>query len=305
MNRLPAWILGGVALGLFGLAAAAAIRAGLPLAMTAQDELHRRLAGALRAVREDGAAAWGLVALSFAYGVFHAVGPGHGKAVISTYLATQRSRPGHALLLAALSSLAQGAAAILLVELAIGLLGLPFRRAEAAGNDLEAAGFALVALIGAYLGLSHGLRLWRGRSGGAAGHGACGHDHGWTPGHPEHDAGPASLRRLLGIVVSVGIRPCNGAILVLVLSRALQLRWTGIAAVLAMSVGTAATVYALALLSQHARRTALRLLAALPEGSARQGAIADAMGLLGGLILLTLGLLLMQAALSVPAHPLY
>ncbi|WP_179221584.1 DUF1007 family protein [Inquilinus limosus] len=287
-----------------GLLALAAIRAGLPPALTAQDELHRRLAAALRAVQADGATVWGLVALSFAHGVFHAVGPGHGKAVISTYLATQRGRPGDALLLAALSSLTQGVAAILMVELAIGLFGLPFRQAEATGNRLEAVGFALVAVMGAYLALSHGRRLWRVRRGMAA-YGACGHDHGWTS-HPAEDAaGSTSLRRLLGVVASVGIRPCSGAVLVLVLARALQLRWTGIAAVLAMSAGTAVTVYALALLSRHARGASLRLMASLSNGSARQAAIADAVGLLGGLILLALGLLLMQAVLSMPSHPLH
>ena len=60
---------------------------------TLQRDLHRQLAAAIQAVRREGAAAAGtLVVLSFLYGVFHAVGPGHGKVIISTYLLTQESQ---------------------------------------------------------------------------------------------------------------------------------------------------------------------------------------------------------------------
>ena len=47
---------------------------------------YRLLTGAIRAVKESGSAAWMLAALSFGYGVFHAAGPGHGKAVIASYM---------------------------------------------------------------------------------------------------------------------------------------------------------------------------------------------------------------------------
>jgi ABC-type nickel/cobalt efflux system permease component RcnA len=50
-----------------------------------QQEFYRSLTGALKAMREDGSKLWVLIGLSFAYGVFHAAGPGHGKAVIVLY----------------------------------------------------------------------------------------------------------------------------------------------------------------------------------------------------------------------------
>jgi len=51
-----------------------------------QAAFYRSLSGFIRASKEDGAAMWGLFGISFLYGVFHAAGPGHGKAVISSYL---------------------------------------------------------------------------------------------------------------------------------------------------------------------------------------------------------------------------
>jgi len=51
-----------------------------------QQEFYRALAAAMKEMREDGSKMWLLIGLSFAYGIFHAAGPGHGKAVISSYL---------------------------------------------------------------------------------------------------------------------------------------------------------------------------------------------------------------------------
>ena len=51
-----------------------------------QAAFYRSLSGFIRASKEDGAAIWELFGISFVYGIFHAVGPGHGKAVISSYV---------------------------------------------------------------------------------------------------------------------------------------------------------------------------------------------------------------------------
>lgn len=71
-----------------------------------QQRLHRALAGAIRTLKAEGSvtAAWALISLSFLYGVFHAAGPGHGKAVLSTYLVTQPTALKKSLALAAASS---------------------------------------------------------------------------------------------------------------------------------------------------------------------------------------------------------
>src|ERR671929_250891 len=51
-----------------------------------QSLFYRSLTSTVRSLKSDGMAVWTLVGLSFLYGVFHAAGPGHGKAVISSYI---------------------------------------------------------------------------------------------------------------------------------------------------------------------------------------------------------------------------
>ena len=288
---------------------------------TMQRDLHRQLATAMLAVRAEGAAAASaLVILSFLYGVFHAAGPGHGKVVISTYILTQESQLRRGILLSLASALCQGLTAILIVAATAGLLGLTLRQAQGAATNLETLSYGLVALLGLTLVVSRARRLlrWRlfptSRGSGdpprlAFGHHhkhdgpcpSCGHAHG--PSLRDLDA-PLSWRGLAGMVASIGLRPCSGAVLVLLVAYSLDLRWAGVAAVLAMSLGTAITVSLLAILTVYARKGALRLAAFIPDRAGRLAVALDLVGVLGGLVILIAGILMLQAALTVPAHPL-
>ena len=272
-----------------------------------QRDLHRQLADAMNAVQAEGtAAAWTLISLSFLYGVFHAAGPGHGKVVISTYLLTQESELRRGLLLSFAASLCQGATAILAVAATAGLLSLSLRQTQGAANHLEMVSYALIALLGAVLLATRARRLLRrgplhDHDPAGHDHATCGHDHG-----PDRTAleQPLSWRSFAGMVLSIGIRPCSGAILVLLVAYSLDLRWAGVAAVLAMSLGTALTVALLATLSVYARKTSLRLAAVLPGSRRGLSRAVDLVALAGGAIILLLGLLLLQAAWNAPAHPL-
>jgi len=273
---------------------------------TQQRDLHRELAGAIRAVRRDGAsAAWGLIVLSFLYGVFHAAGPGHGKMVISTYLLTHKSALRRGLWLSTAAALTQGLTAILLVLVMVALIGWTRSDAQAAVGTLETVSFALIALLG--LGLAAralwsvvgGLRAPAAEgapSSRAAEAASCGHCHAPDPRNFDR---PLSLKAFAGVVLSVGIRPCSGAVLVLLFAEVLGLRWAGIAAVLAMSLGTAATVGALAVLAVNFRQ-----LAGLAAGGSRRFALAgQAVALLGGVVITAIGAALFFGSLGAP-HPL-
>jgi nickel/cobalt transporter (NicO) family protein len=269
-----------------------------------QRALHRGLADAVRAVERQGwVAASSLIGLSFLYGVFHAAGPGHGKLIIATYLATHESRLKRGIALAIWSALAQGVTAVIAVEATVAILGLSLADATKTALQLERVSYALVALLGMLLMIAAARRLWSGH------HHHAEHDHDNHHGHahmpsPSDIPDEITLRQMLSIILSIGIRPCSGAVLVLIFAYILHLRWTGISAVLAMSIGTAITVAGLAALSVYARQVALRLSSLIPEGSARMGALFNIASLLGGLILLLLGVALFKSAQAIAEHPI-
>ena len=108
--------------------AAAAERAAAPASgmfgwiFAKQAEFYRALSGAIRAAKADGSAAWTLFGISFLYGVFHAAGPGHGKAVISSYLVANEETWKRGVVLSFASALLQALVAVVIVGIAAALL---------------------------------------------------------------------------------------------------------------------------------------------------------------------------------------
>ena len=284
---------------------------------TLQRDLHQGLAEAVHAVERQGiTAAWSLIGLSLLYGVFHAAGPGHGKLIIATYLATHESRLKQGIGLAAASALMQGVTAVVAVEATVRLLGLTLADADKTSRHLESVSYALVALLGFLLMAAAARRLRHGHHHHQYDH--RGHDHHDSDEkHEHHDHHghahiPApddlperiSLGQTLSIIFSIGIRPCAGAVLVLIFATILKLKGAGIAAVFAMSAGTAITVSALAALSVYARHTARQLSERLPEGGVAAAKLFNGAALIGGLIVLLLGIALFQSVQAVAGHPI-
>src|SRR6201982_2280607 len=83
-----------------------------------QAAFYRSLSGFIRASKEDGAAMWGLFGISFLYGILHAVGPGHGKAVISSYLVANEETWRRGVVLSFASALLQAFVAVAIVGIA-------------------------------------------------------------------------------------------------------------------------------------------------------------------------------------------
>jgi nickel/cobalt exporter len=224
-----------------------------------QANLHRQLAGAVRRFKTERglSAGWLLISLSFLYGVIHAVGPGHGKAVISSYVVANERTARRGILLSFLASGVQALSAIVIIGvLAIAMNAAGIRIRETAAS-LETGSYALIALIGAWLLIGQ-LRPGGGHHHHAHDHGEgadCGHAHMPDPGELEGDW---DLRRMAAIVFAVGVRPCSGALIVLVFALAQGIFWAGAAATFAMSLGTAITVSALAVLAVGSKQLALR-----------------------------------------------
>lgn len=227
-----------------------------------------RLARAVRALRggEPGAV-MALLAVCFAYGVLHAAGPGHGKMLIGGYGVARRVRVLPLAGIALASSLAQAAVAVGLVYAAVAVLGWTRTAVLGTAEDVMAPiSHALIAGLGLWL-------VWRGVGGlrrqAAEGHShdhdAHGHVHG-----PEcdHAHGPtlAEVGRLTGwrdtaaLIAGIAIRPCSGALFLLILTWQLGVGMAGVAGAFAMGLGTAAVTVLVAAMAVWAREGALATL---------------------------------------------
>jgi ABC-type nickel/cobalt efflux system permease component RcnA len=250
-----------------------------------QSEFYREMSATIRAAKSDGSAVWTLLAISFAYGVFHAAGPGHGKAVIASYLVANEETARRGVVLSFASALLQALVAVLIVAVGAWLLNATAKTMCGAERAIEIASYALIAAFGARLVWSKGGGFFRAlqaerpvpalahahhhdqghghhRQGGHVHDEHCGHSHGPTP---DQLAGPGGWRRGFGAIVAVGLRPCSGAILVLVFALAQGLFWAGVASALVMGLGTAITVAFIAVLAVSAKGVARRL------GAGREG----------------------------------
>jgi nickel/cobalt exporter len=243
--------------------------------MEQQAAFYRQLSLAVRGIRNGDRAAFAtLVGVSFLYGVFHAAGPGHGKAVISSYIVATGETVRRGLVLAALSSLVQALTAIALVGFLAAVLGATARTMGQVVNWIEIVAYALIVVIGLRLLWSKGrafiARFVSWRSGRPVAGMACDDNCAHLPA-AEQVARIHSWREALAVIVSVGLRPCTGAVLVLVFALSQGIVYAGIAATFAMAVGTALTVAAIAALASGAKVLAVRL------ASSRTGAITLAL----------------------------
>ncbi len=267
---------------------------------------YRALSGLIRATKTDGWAYWGLMSISFVYGIFHAAGPGHGKAVISSYLLANEETWRRGIALSFASALLQALTAVVIVAVAAIAIGATAKMMGDTVRTIEIVSYALIVLLGARLfwvkgrGFLHALHAVRGKNKAEDevlnaedeqarcrhrdhGHGEhVHHDHAhahqhvheddegdsilpWGHAHgpePEELAGPSGWRRGLSAIIAVGLRPCSGAIIVLVFALAQGLFWAGVASTFVMGIGTAITVAAIATLAVAAKAAAKRFAAA-------------------------------------------
>jgi nickel/cobalt exporter len=258
-----------------------------------QSEFYREMSATIRAAKSDGSAVWTLLGISFAYGIFHAAGPGHGKAVISSYLVANEETARRGIVLSFASALLQALVAVAIVAVFAWLLSSTAKTMCSAEKAIEIASYVLIAAFGARLVWTKGggfMRALQAKPEPAMAvahqqhdHGHAHHDHDHDHGHahvhdehcghshgptPDQLAGPGGWRRGLGTIFAVGLRPCSGAILVLVFSLAQGLFWAGIAATFLMGLGTAITVATIAVIAVSAKGLAKRLSAGREGGGA-------------------------------------
>ena len=292
--------------------------------MEKQALMHRELATAVRRFKtaDPFSAALLLVAVSFAYGVLHAAGPGHGKAVISSYVLADGQTVRRGILLSFMAALIQALSALVLVAVLILVLRSTGLQMKAMETWLETLSWGFVAVVGAWL------LYYQLRSAFAPAHAhAHTHDHGGDHSHhhdhhhshdhhnhhhqsagcevcahlpaPSQLKGDWSWKRAFALAFAVGIRPCTGAILVLVFAIGQGLWWAGVLSTLAMALGTAITVSALATMAVGSRELAKRL--AGSGGSSKWvDRVQVAAGVGGASLVLVLGIAFFWASLGSP-----
>ena len=263
-----------------------------------QTTFNRDLTAGLKGLKSGGGFFW-LGSVSFLYGIVHAAGPGHGKVVISSYLVANEARIRRGVVIAFIAAMAQAVVAVCIIGLMAVILNMTSMAITATAKTFEAGSFALIALLGLYLVARKGHAAWAVIRGGDPHahhhhhhhHGQDSHDddhHHHHEAHDEHGHGehrhehaalkadqvaacghshvPAEtvlrkpgLAGALAAIVSVGIRPCSGALVVLVFALSQGIFWAGVASTFVMALGTAVTVAALAALAVGAKGLARRL----------------------------------------------
>ncbi|PTP44250.1 nickel/cobalt transporter [Vibrio splendidus] len=317
-----------------------------------QREVNSELADLLYEAKSN---PWGagnyLIGFSFIYGMLHSLGPGHGKVIVSTYLATHPTKAKASLVLTVVSAFLQALVAILLVSVLIWGFSASMRVVNDKANMFVSLSFALVAVIGALIcwkalknihstmrkpqptlrvkaitplatGAASSMSVRSSvpvrtpmalRSSGSMIMGAtnalqvadhthadhshadcgCGHQH---VADPEAINKASTFREYAGIIVTIGIRPCTGAIMVLLFANMVGLYWMGVLSAFAMAVGTALTTSLIAMMTLTGKHLVKRYLAAGNKNSSESlKAAGHYLQLFGGILLVLIGLLLMNS----------
>ncbi|NWA60733.1 nickel/cobalt transporter [Pantoea sp. B9002] len=271
-----------------------------------QKVLNREMTQLLQQVAEQPQQAGvTLMLFSLAYGVLHALGPGHGKVVITTFLATHPAKLKTSMKLTLLAALLQGGVAIGLVTLMLVVLQTSSRQMHLGSYWLEKGSYLLVVALGVWVGW-RALRSLRQQLRPQAKlhihairprhqhdeHCGCGHAH--LPSAAQMDQAVSAKTQAL-VVFSMGLRPCSGAIMMLLFAKVIGVYAWGVASAVAMAVGTALTVSALGLLVQRSRVLAQRLGQA---GGTHPAAklLVPLLALLGSVVLIVAGFALWQSA---------
>ncbi|RWR05933.1 high frequency lysogenization protein HflD [Sinirhodobacter populi] len=262
-------------------------------AIPLQREAQNALAGALRSLRAgQPGAVTGFLLLCFSHGFLHALGPGHGKAVIAAYGAAAPSSLRWLMALAALSSLAQATVAVALVYAAVWLLDGARDRVEGLATMIEPFSFAIIALLGLMLvrrGAGRLIRIFaRKRPTGHHHHVhgpdcGCGHSH--AP-DPAALAAARDRREAVALILGVALRPCTSALFLLILTWRLDLELLGVLGAFVMGLGTMTVTVSAGLAAALLRRG---MFLALPEGRSLAPAVALSELLLGALIAMLAG----------------
>jgi|GEM_PF-353319 len=257
-----------------------------------------------------------LIGLSFLYGLVHAAGPGHGKVVVSSYIMANNQTMRRGILLSFLSSLVQGTVAVSLVAIPALVFSASGTTIKKLGLQFTQISYILIILLGVYLLYSLLHKKWKSSRPAPSTHNhshhhehhdhnhdhehdddcGCGHSH--IP-RAEDVQGKWDLAKIVSLVLSVGLRPCTGALYVLALALIKGVFWIGVLSVYAMALGTAITISLVTMAVVGGRKFAYF---SSSENSRFGSYVYDACTMGGAVIIIIFGTVLLSSSFT-PLSP--
>lgn len=284
------------------------------LILNIQSRFSEAMTASLSLLKQGNSGLLSFIGIGFAYGIFHAAGPGHGKAVIAAYVFSREKAVGRTIAMATAAAALQTLVAITLVTLLSLIIRVTAPTMRNTAQIVELFSFIAIALVGLVL-------LWEKAANLAASfnaprHNNHGHDHGDNHDHHDHvhhhnghndhdDHGhthapisprSAGLKGMVSAVIAAGIRPCSGSILILVFSLSQNLFAIGILGTIAIGLGTAITTSGLAVFAILAKAAAVRI--ATTHSEERAILVVSSLEVLAAAFVFVLGTSLMFTSLS-------
>ena len=272
-----------------------------------------------------------LTGLSFIYGILHSLGPGHGKLIVSTYIATHPTKVKISLTLTILSALLQAIVAIALVSALLVIFNSSMHEVNSEANRFVTLSFYAVVILGLVIVWRNLHTLWKAfpfrqqqtikinaikpmRVDSKA-------STSLTEEHPDSDTcgrghkhfadaevinSASSFKEYLVIILSIGIRPCTGAIMVLLFANMVDMYWLGVVGAFVMAIGTALTTSIIAIMTITGRQLVRRYINGNKqqvtrhsndnENTANKLRLASPLvRLTGGLVLILMGVILLSS----------
>ncbi len=244
------------------------------------------------------------LAVAFAYGALHALGPGHGKFIIVSYFLGRDVRVMRGVVMAVQVAIVHVIAAVVVVWLADLVLRGGFGVGLAEIPGVRAASFLIIVGIGTYMLVQAVRGSLRARGGGQRGH-RHRHDHGHGRGHSHgHRHGHAHVHNHGGraegglLALAAGMVPCPGAVLIMLYAVANDMIVPGSLLVGAMSLGIGASICVLGIGAILTRQAALRVMERAGGGGV--ATLRHGMNYAGAAVVMLIGLVSFIAFLDTP-----
>ncbi len=245
------------------------------------------------------------LAIAFAYGAVHALGPGHGKFVIVSYFLGREARVMRGVVLAIQIAIVHVIAAVVIVWLADAVLRGGFGLGLSEIPGVRAASFLIIVGIGLYMLYRAVRATLRARSRGAGGHHHHHHhdhhhDHHHGHGH-DHGHGHSHGGKAEGgfLALAAGMVPCPGAVLIMLYAVGNDMIVPGSLLVASMSLGIGASICVLGVGAILARQAAMRVMER-SGGGGRVETLRHGLNYAGAALVTLIGLVSFVAYLDAP-----